>query len=166
MSLLALLIPRLPAISGALLALLLAACVAWRIDAWRIDRLEVDLRQAREQLSGVTAANQTDEKTILGLQGALARWQALATPAAATTRDEPAIEAAAAARQAAAAALKTHEATDNAEPSCEALLAADLDRVCPAHALGVRQRAAYRVPGPPGPSPDAGSPAVAGVPDR
>lgn len=134
----------LPIAAGATVLLGIATTVqTYRLEAARTRADIADAETGRLRIAALGS-----EETITRQQEALEAFRKAAIA------DHAAVSAAARALDAYKGVMKAQadrlaelEAQDYDNPDCNALLALDLARVCPAHASGVHQRAAGGVPG-------------------
>lgn len=121
-------------------AILLFIFMFWLWNSRQSLKLEVANLKTGTALAG--AANDSNLVTIAALGAQLATWEKAAKDAAflAVTAAAQA-QAAQVAREKASAALRAREAADKALPACDAFLATDIAKICPAHAAAIKERA-------------------------
>lgn len=136
----------------AALALALGGFVVWALhEHSEVAKLSASLKTAQNENQQLRETNASNQSTITSLQTAVGEWKKLVpTPEAAKAAADR-MASAAKALEDRAASIAAQSRADNALPACTAFLTVDVAAVCPAHADGVRRRAAPGgLPGPNG----------------
>jgi len=125
---------------------LLGALAFATVQTARIGAAKADLKALQTEYAVLLDATAGKDDTIARLEVGVAQARSVAAEsAAAVARAAIAIDTYRGLIVAQAKALEEAEKADDAKPDCEALLAADINSLCPARAVGMRERA-RRVP--------------------
>lgn len=125
-----------------LLVLVLALVGGLYVSREEVHALSVDLKTANDNTARVASVNTVNQSTITDLQAAVKVWKDKATAEPAALDAAVKAQADTHAIELRSVKLTTHEETDHALATCDAILSADIAALCPAHAASVRERAA------------------------